>query len=237
MRWVRQEDDRGCGPAVLAMLTGHSYEQVKAAISADAAGSGHLGDWTKEGVTYHAMDRYLAKAGYAVQRLVRNMGGEWPPRPWAPMHFASVVNSGGIHFVAMDADGKVLDPLHEAPRTFDDWEKVNNVVGVVPVSIEGDPGPRSSGVEASKWCGECGLELRPGTPPSVWTGHVHKPVAAEVMDAAWSIYALLEGMKEVGEPEQIRRASNGLNQTLERAGITEQAVRMYGQSATEGSRS
>jgi hypothetical protein len=153
MRWVPQRDDRGCGLAVLAMLTGQPYEAVKLRIAADAGPSEHRGDWAAEGLTVRAMDRYLARAGFAIQRLYRNMDVPWPPAPWAPLHFAQVVNSGGMHFVAMDAAGTILDPLHEQPRSFEDWEMVANVAGVVPVARGGSGQGAGSALIRCKRCG------------------------------------------------------------------------------------
>jgi hypothetical protein len=74
-----------------------------------------------------------------------------------------------------------------------------------------------------QWCGECGLKLSADMPSTVWTGHTHKPVFATVMNAAWTVFAVVEA----GELDSRDHALELLRQ----AGITEQAVRMYGRSA------
>lgn len=79
-----------------------------------------------------------------------------------------------------------------------------------------------------QWCGECGLKLSPGIPMSVWTGHIHTPVSAAVMDAAWGVYSLVEALRL--EEADLPEARERVLRLLSRAGITEQAVRMYGQS-------
>jgi hypothetical protein len=132
LRWVRQEDAQGCGIAVLAMLTGESYAAVKAEIDSQD-GHGHNGDWSENGVTHITLDRYLTARGFYHQRIYESWGlTDWPPDPWAPSHFASVRQpSGNSHFVVMDAEGRVLDPMREGDFTLGDWLAVLNVVGLV----------------------------------------------------------------------------------------------------------
>lgn len=131
--WVRQEDAEGCGLATLAMLTGKSYGEVKADIDAQD-GHGHNGDWAARGVTRVSLDRYLITHGYYLQRRYAHFyePGDWPPEPWAPVHFASVKQpSGNSHFVVMDTAGRVLDPMREGEYRLTDWPEVQNVVGLL----------------------------------------------------------------------------------------------------------
>jgi hypothetical protein len=131
--WVGQEDSNGCALAVLSMLTGTSYLEVKKEIDSQD-GHGHDGDWNKKGVTHITIDRYLIDRGYYLQRIYskfRPKDFSWPPDPWAENHFASVEQpSGRSHFVVMDCDGIVLDPLREGKYKLKDWEYINNVVGL-----------------------------------------------------------------------------------------------------------
>lgn len=153
IRWVRQEDANGCALAVLAMLTGETYDAVKAEVATYAEYAGHDGDWGKHGTTHYTLDRFLIPRGFYMQRVfvawhqrrvddvndpadpVRHEllpGAVWPPVPWAPLHFASVQQpSRHSHFVAMDADGRVFDPLREGVYSLADWPEVQNVVGLV----------------------------------------------------------------------------------------------------------
>jgi hypothetical protein len=132
LRWVRQEDPEGCALAVLAMLTGDSYAEVKAEIEGQDF-HGHNGDWSTRGLTHISIDRHLASRGFYEQRAYEAWGlSAWPPDPWAPIHYAQVVQpSGNAHFIVMDAAGSVLDPLREGTFKLTDWQKVNNVVGLV----------------------------------------------------------------------------------------------------------
>ena len=55
------------------------------------------------------------------------------PAPFARVHYASVVQpSNRFHFVVVDHNGGVLDPLREGRFTLYDWAKVNQIVGVRP---------------------------------------------------------------------------------------------------------
>ena len=131
MRWVRQEDAWGCGPATLAMLTGLTYREVRDEIDSQDA-HGHDGDWSKHGVSHHTLDRFLISRGFYLQRIYRHMATEWPPRPWSPHHFAQVEQpSRNTHFVVMEADGGVLDPMREGRFSLTDWPDLLNVVGLV----------------------------------------------------------------------------------------------------------
>lgn len=134
---VRQEHDWGCGVAALAMVTGQTYDEVRtwildhwvhAVLGCDPA------DWlTKHGVTQYVLDWYLGEHGYVWRRLYRAWVADdsWPPKPFAPVHIAQVVQpSGNAHFVVLMADGLVLDPMSVNPRSLTDWETVNHVQGV-----------------------------------------------------------------------------------------------------------
>jgi len=131
MRWVQQEDAEGCGLAVLAMLTDKTYAEVKAEIDSQD-GHGHNGDWSQHGITHITLDRYLITQGFYLQRVYASFGiSEWPPDPWAPRHFAQVTPlSGNSHFVVMDAEGVVLDPMREGTYRLGDWTTTQNVVGI-----------------------------------------------------------------------------------------------------------
>lgn len=133
VQWVRQEDAEGCAVAVIAMLTGLPYTAVREQIDTEE-GHGHRGDWATSGVTHITVDRFLIRHGYYLQRVYEGweITSEWPPKPWAPVHFASVKQpSGNSHFVVMRADGVVLDPLREGEFRLTDWPGVNNVVGLL----------------------------------------------------------------------------------------------------------
>jgi hypothetical protein len=131
---IRQTHDYGCGIASLAMISGQPYNAVREWLVENWPGGTQTPDeWlTTRGIHKGIADYYLAAHGY-VWRTV--YGGwklpEWPPRPFAPVHLAHVVQpSGNTHYVVMRADGVVLDPMCDEPRALSDWSYVNNVQGV-----------------------------------------------------------------------------------------------------------
>lgn len=134
IRWVGQKHANGCLPACVAMVLGEAYDTICAALSA-VPQSGHDGDWDAHGLDYMPADRLLGERGYFLRRVFVAWNLEpWPPRPFAPVHIAQVVQpSNNQHFVVMDELGRVFDPLHEGVFQLSDWTKVNNVVGLVRV--------------------------------------------------------------------------------------------------------
>jgi hypothetical protein len=133
MELVRQEDPQGCGVAVLAMLTDQTYAKVKTDLEADEWVK-HGGDWTENGIAQPVIERYLMQRRRFITHVYskRDAGGG-PPSPFAPRHYAIVKQpSNNSHFVAVNADGSVLDPLRDGVHTFTDWDVVNCLVGVVP---------------------------------------------------------------------------------------------------------
>ena len=130
--WVRQEDAKGCGLAVLAMLTGRTYAEVRERVDAVEVGPSEAPrDWARSGCTHYTLDRYLAGEGWFVQRRFATYL-ELPFAPFAPIHYAQVVQpSGRGHFVVVLADGTVLDPMREGHFRLSEWTKVNQLVGLV----------------------------------------------------------------------------------------------------------
>lgn len=135
---VRQEDPCGCVVASLAMVTGQTYADVRAAWppswNFETGGLDHfeaqhyLGDrfiphifrWRFElgrcGVTMDGVD----------QRVVRS---DWP-RPFAPAHIIGI--NGGRHAVVLLADETVLDPQIATPRRLSEVGDVSYMLGVWP---------------------------------------------------------------------------------------------------------
>ncbi len=126
MRRVEQQEGNGCAIAVLAMLTGRTYEQVRA-------------DFVDIPVSDFAMQMWLAEHGWATamkyphympQKRDRDV---WPPAPFAGLHFVTVSIPAGFHSVVMLGSGRVIDPApsREGRYTLADYEKVMHVGGVV----------------------------------------------------------------------------------------------------------
>jgi hypothetical protein len=122
---VEQEDANGCGIAVLAMLTGKSYPDVVRQF--------HGRDFREHGLGISDIWRYLWDRGYYLRVVYEGKAFEdqWPPPPFAAMHFAQVENVVHIgHAVYMDMKGTVVDPLTAGQRRLTDYPVVNQVVGV-----------------------------------------------------------------------------------------------------------
>lgn len=126
VRWVRQEDAEGCALAILAMLTGRSYGEIKDTVN----GWSEKGqDWSRSGTSFYTVDRLLVSEGWWMQK--RYTLWNLPIEPFAELHYASVRQpSGHHHFVVVLADGIVLDPLQEGERRLTDWPDVNYLVGL-----------------------------------------------------------------------------------------------------------
>jgi hypothetical protein len=130
MTHVRQEHDHGCGIAVLAMLTDQTYQQVYDDLLATYPGEKTR--VTEQGLYHTAMEWYLAQRGYAWRTVYSGWKPtSWPPEPFAPRHFAQVVQpSGNHHFVVMTEAGTVLDPLSGILTGLGAWGQVDSVYGV-----------------------------------------------------------------------------------------------------------
>lgn len=136
MKHVPQQHARGCGPACLAMVTGHDYADVCAWFKGI--------DFAKDGVHPYGIDAYLVEHGYATARkglYFAYIGSPkrepWPPGPFAEAHICEVrvYESAPInHFVVMLSDGTILDPLTSEDRSLSDYHEVHHVLGVYRVA-------------------------------------------------------------------------------------------------------
>ena len=130
---VRQKEANGCIVAALAMLTGKSYDEVRA----DHIFSG-LAEEAK-GCSFREVEEYLFRHGLAWQEVYRcgppgnTMKSVWPPEPWADAHICEV-QTGQAHAVVLLRDGTVLDPLHDEPKRLTDYAQVYSVRAVYSVA-------------------------------------------------------------------------------------------------------
>jgi hypothetical protein len=130
VKWVRQEDEWGCGVACLAMLTGQTYAEVAATFTHS---------FVRSGVDYIRCDSWLVERGYATARKFRHDHNWhertlWPPEPWGDAHLCcvdAIEHSPRSHFVVMLADGECLDPLTPERKRLTDYHRVLNVAAVV----------------------------------------------------------------------------------------------------------
>jgi hypothetical protein len=131
---VKQLEKMGCGVACVAHVLGITYEEARKL-------------WGKRtfdvrGMGLPALDRRLAHAGFAVQRVFRTSGKPWPPSPWAECHICTVdtdqkhpASGKKHHFVVMDVRGRVFDPDHEGDWMLKDYAYVHNVAAVIKVEL------------------------------------------------------------------------------------------------------
>jgi hypothetical protein len=139
---VRQRGDSDCGVATFAMLTDRTYEAALDVLGYEAD------------VPDHTLRVHLQMDGWFVRevwRIEESLDGSWPPPPFAERHWAMVTQpSGNGHYVAMEADGAVLDPLSDQPRRLQEWSVCSVVCGIVRYSVpvpetvvQALPSPRS----------------------------------------------------------------------------------------------
>lgn len=133
LRLVKQRTARDCSVAALAMVTGFQYEEVIAAFPEINFDSG--------GLTIHGVDWFLVEHGFAIARKREWRGvipvdeprSVWPCEPFGSRHLCEVrvsENSPVSHFVVMDHQGQVLDPLHDSPTRLTDYYEVWNIAAV-----------------------------------------------------------------------------------------------------------
>lgn len=125
---VRQEHKMGCGVAVIAMLTGETYAEVAAAFPDK--------DLAEVGVGDLEIRDYIKGHGakFGEWRLESQGGGAWPPEPFEGIHLCNVHVypwSPCNHWVLMQDDGQVLDPLCPHSLKLSDYDAVNSVVAIV----------------------------------------------------------------------------------------------------------
>ena len=133
---VRQQHKMGCGIAVLAMLTGQTYEQVFEDFgSPDLTGE-------NGGTSDCEMRDYLKRHGlkFGGWRLKQYIGGEettpWPPEPTGEVCLCLVHVypwSPCSHWVVMLPDGAILDPVNlaDTPLRLTAYDAVSSVVAIV----------------------------------------------------------------------------------------------------------
>lgn len=124
-----QKDVNGCGIACLATVVGVSYDQLA------AEWRKQHGDFEK-GLYPDEVHRFLWAIGCFVLRKYRRIPehcADWPPKPFAEIHIVEVIVKGSrrTHYVLMDEHGTLFDPVDGGARTWDDFEDVNRVEGII----------------------------------------------------------------------------------------------------------
>ncbi len=128
MTRIPQLHSEGCVVASLAMVTGHTYEQIAAYFG---------NDFNQHGLTSIDAHEYLDHAGFCWVHRHSYMHGNikrspWPAPPFAPVHLVCVINGDRSHAVAMDSEGVIFDPLKAGAYSLADFETVPYIIGVFP---------------------------------------------------------------------------------------------------------
>lgn len=137
MKLIRQRGARDCGVATLAMVASIDYDTA-AKLMRDAEPNGGLTWWDINqalGIMGFGVLTWwkASRVFYGERRLVETVGpappgGDWPPDPFAPAHYVQRRN----HFMAVDADGGVLDPAGSFQGRLEDLDPgvLDSVTGV-----------------------------------------------------------------------------------------------------------
>lgn len=130
IKYVKQEDSKGCAIACFAMIRGMTYAQVANQFSIDLK---------KHGLTSQQIWMYLSDHGYSV---IEKLSHAWMDLhqqnarmviPFAPLHWVDVkqyANSPLDHAVVMDAKGRVYDPSAEENKNLNAYYQVRSIMGL-----------------------------------------------------------------------------------------------------------
>lgn len=106
MNLVRQHNSKGCGIACVAMVTGLPYQECKLALF------GSLGKVT--GMFHDDVVKFITERGFVAGKRKYTREIEGAIKPEAALNLLEVrvyPDSEGSHFVIMDREGNVLDPM------------------------------------------------------------------------------------------------------------------------------
>lgn len=130
IKYTAQRENMDCGVACLAMITGKTYDEVKAELKLDIS----------DGISEYVLDNYLADNGYAVARIhpfnayQEKVRDKWPIEPFADMHLCIVETGVGPHYVLMLTSWDVvLDPAIEGVVNIDEYEEILSIAGIAKV--------------------------------------------------------------------------------------------------------
>lgn len=139
---VRQKNDWGCGVACLAMITNQSYDQVLSDLNNDVDRiSSMTKEWEGNGLSETVIELYLIEKEFWLQKRYKihydqnippwENTDSWPPPPFAPDgHIASVQQpSGRVHYVVLNTDNVVLDPMRGGTYKLWDWNIIYHIIG------------------------------------------------------------------------------------------------------------
>jgi hypothetical protein len=117
-RHVCQEDQYGCSIAVLAMITGLSYQQVRAEVGFDG---------TLASSCAYRQKKWLEARGYRYENCYFRASGfdrraDFIPTDQPYLLWLSVGGDTWRHSVLQLADGTILDPDRDGPQRLEAYE-------------------------------------------------------------------------------------------------------------------
>lgn len=133
IKHVTQEDTLGCGIAVLAMVTGRTYEEVYADFAQDVG---------TQGLSLEQIIEYSGNAGFSIiHKYVTHFadikfGRDEIFSPFAPVHIVRLkqyfdANIG--HVIVMDKDGKFFCPSNQSEEEIRNSYAITDVLGLYPL--------------------------------------------------------------------------------------------------------
>lgn len=132
MNLINQRGSRDCAVATLAMVTGIDYDSILDYFDND------LGRNIEEsnGALDYDVEIFLMRKGFAICRGVSSVK-DAELRPKSPFancnHIAIVYVGDSRHYIAVEADGSVLDPALGLGRSLSDYTRVDWLTAVVPI--------------------------------------------------------------------------------------------------------
>lgn len=130
IRWVGQEDGKGCAVACVAMVLGTTYWDARALFPHYDPSEGLLPLDALRALGEYGWASVEKFPHYSPERRERRT---WPLSPFAPVHLVQVI-TGGWHAVLMLDDGTVLDPLMNplvhGSRRLRDYDPVLSIAGL-----------------------------------------------------------------------------------------------------------
>lgn len=130
INYIQQPEPYGCGIAVIAMIMGKTYWEVKEYFEDKTIGP-------RTGVTFDTFKEILFQNGYLTFHIFKTIvhlqkpREIWPPLPFAPYHWVTVLNPNrSSHAILWMADGTVYDPFISGKRSLSQYSEITMVMGV-----------------------------------------------------------------------------------------------------------
>jgi hypothetical protein len=126
IKHVRQQEPFGCAIAVMAMILGKSYAEVKAMLPIERGYGNRNGMSNSDYISFLFLHGYVGMTVYACESHTQRKRepSEWI-KPLAEINIVAAVTENGPHALLW-VDGKIYDPNKEGIYSIDDY----NVYGI-----------------------------------------------------------------------------------------------------------